>query len=81
MPIRTRFNFKPISDKEFYSLDYQIMGLVFEIHKEFGPFCDEKIYKVELAERCQKKVWAQYNWKNPFMFLARIFQKTIIWTY
>jgi GxxExxY protein len=55
MPIRTRFKVKNISDKEFYSLDYQIMGIVFDIHNEFGPFCDEKIYKAELADRCQTR--------------------------
>jgi hypothetical protein len=31
MPIRTRFPVNKISEKEFYSLDYQVMGIVFEI--------------------------------------------------
>ncbi len=43
MPIRIRFKINPISKKEFYELDYQMMGILFEIHNEFGPFCDEKI--------------------------------------
>ena len=55
MPIRTCFKVNNISDEEFYSLDYQLMGLVFEIHNEFSQFCDEKIYQVELMERCHKR--------------------------
>ena len=54
MPIKTRFEVRNISDDEFYSLDYKIMGIVFDVHNEFGRFCDEKIYKTEIADRCQK---------------------------
>jgi len=75
MPIRTRFKVKHISDKEFYSLDYQIMGLVFEIHKEFGPFCDEKIYKVELAERCQKRELGTVKMEEPIYVSCQDFSK------
>ena len=53
MPINTHFKVNNISDKEFYLLDYKIIGIVFDVHNEFGSFCDEKIYKTELADRFQ----------------------------
>jgi len=75
MPIKTRFKVKHISDKEFYSLDYQIMGLVFEIHKEFGPFCDEKIYKFEIAERCYKRALGTVQMEEPIYVSYQDFSK------
>lgn len=75
MPIKTRFKFKHISDKEFYSLDYQVMGILFEIHNEFGPFCDEKIYKAELAERCQKRGLGTIQTEEPICVSCHEFSK------
>ena len=54
MPIRPRVQTKPISYEDFHSLDYEVMGIVFSIHRELGRFWNEKIYQNELAYRCQK---------------------------
>jgi GxxExxY protein len=75
MPIRTRFQVNKISDKEFYSLDYQMMGIVFEIHNEFGPFCDEKIYQVELAERCHNRSLGTVQIEEPLYVSCQDFSK------
>lgn len=54
MPIEHAVQSRAISRNEFYSLDYEIMGLVFSVHRELGRFWNEKIYQNELAHRCQK---------------------------
>ena len=51
MPVSTSIPIQRLSQSEFGSLSYGVMEHVFAIHKEFGPFCDEKIYKRELAQR------------------------------
>lgn len=40
MPIKSSVVIETISEDEFYSLDYKIMGIVFSIHKDFGRFYD-----------------------------------------
>ena len=54
MPIKLSKHFEPISYDDFHSLDYDVMGIVFSIHRELGRFWNEKIYQNELAYRCQK---------------------------
>ncbi|WP_168442747.1 GxxExxY protein [Pontiella desulfatans] len=33
-------------------MDKLVTGMAFDIHNEFGRFCDENIYQAELMERC-----------------------------
>lgn len=54
MPIEHGVHTTSISDNDFHLLDYEVMGLVFAIHRELGKFWNEKIYQNELADRCQK---------------------------
>jgi len=54
MPIEYTFKPNIISKQDFYAIDYQVMGLVFSIHKDLGRLWNEKIYQNELAYRCQK---------------------------
>ena len=75
MPINTRFKIENISDKEFYSLDYKIMGIVFDVHNEFGHFCNEKIYKIELADRCQKRELGAVQIEEPIYVSYNDFTK------
>lgn len=89
MPIRTRFKGRQISKDEFYNLDYQVKGILFEIHNEFGPFCDEKIYKVELADRCLKKriapvqleepIYVSYNDFSKIYYIDLLFDQAVIY--
>lgn len=54
MPINSGFQTKSISSGDFHLLDYDVMSIVFSIHKELGRFWNEKIYQNELAYRCEK---------------------------
>jgi len=54
MPIEYAFKPYIISKDDFYTLDYQVMGLAFAIHKDMGRLWNEKIYQNELAYRCHK---------------------------
>ena len=40
------------SQEEFQELDYEVMGIVFDVHNEFGRLFDELLYKREIAARC-----------------------------
>jgi GxxExxY protein len=51
MSITPQREVRRLSQDEFRELSYGVMGHVFEIHKEFGRFFDEQIYKRELARR------------------------------
>jgi len=54
MPIKPSVQTKLISYDDFHALDYEVMGIVFSIHRDLGRFWNEKIYQNELAYRCQK---------------------------
>ena len=54
MPIQPGMQTTPISYEDFHALDYQVMGIVFAIHRDLGRFWNEKIYQNERAYRCQK---------------------------
>ncbi|MFQ5864676.1 MAG: hypothetical protein ACE5IW_05540 [bacterium] len=51
MPIKLSVQSRPISYDDFHSLDYEVMGIVFSIHRDLGRFWNEKIYQNELAYR------------------------------
>lgn len=54
MPVKPSKLVEPISYDDFHSLDYDVMGIVFSIHRELGRYWNEKIYQNELAYRCRK---------------------------
>ncbi|HKQ74828.1 MAG TPA: GxxExxY protein [Blastocatellia bacterium] len=51
MPVRVRTTTCRLEEIAFGRIAYDVMRCVFDIHNEFGRFCDEKIYKRELARR------------------------------
>jgi GxxExxY protein len=51
MPATVRAELRRVDEGEFADAAYVVMGHVFEIHREFGRFFDERIYKQELARR------------------------------
>jgi len=52
MPIDCTFLVKPLDQNSFHIIDKVVMGHAFDIHNEFGRFCDERIYQDELTYRC-----------------------------
>jgi GxxExxY protein len=52
MPIEISTAIEAFEQEEFHALDRRIMGVVFDIHNEFGQLLDEELYKLEIAERC-----------------------------
>jgi GxxExxY protein len=54
MAIKIGVQIKPISNDDFHTLDYEVMRIVFSMHRDLGRFWNEKIYQNELAFRCQK---------------------------
>jgi GxxExxY protein len=51
VPISLRVPVRRISQDEFGELSYEVMRHVFLIHNEIGRFFDERIYRLELANR------------------------------
>ncbi|MCK4563362.1 MAG: GxxExxY protein [Verrucomicrobia bacterium] len=55
MPIKLSVPVHRISQKEFHAVDELVTRMAFDIHNEFGRFCDEKIYQRELLYRCESR--------------------------
>ncbi len=51
MPITTAAPIHWMDQDAFHKVDYQLRGIAFDIHNEFGRFFDEKIYQEELVRR------------------------------
>lgn len=51
MPIKVESPIKVFDQETFHALDRKLMGIVFEVHNEFGRFLDEDLYKREIASR------------------------------
>jgi len=54
MPFAISIPVAPISQNEFFALDHRMMAMAFAIHNEVGRFCDENVYRDELANRCKE---------------------------
>ena len=54
MPIECSKNIVRKDQEEFHVIDNVIMQFAFDIHNEFGRFCDEKIYNKMLNNYCNK---------------------------
>ena len=71
MPITTRVPLRRLSQSEFGDIDYVVMEHVFAIHNEIGRFFDEKIFKLELAQRLP-----DVRLEEPVEVTFRAFRKT-----
>ncbi|MFQ5709519.1 MAG: GxxExxY protein [bacterium] len=76
MPIEKVFKTKHISEAEFRQIDFQLMGVAFEIQNEMGRFWNEKIYQNELAYRCQKAALHKVETEVPIKLSFKDFAKT-----
>ena len=52
MPIDVSARIEACDQEKFHALDRRIMGIVFDVHNEFGRLLDEEFYKAEIAARC-----------------------------
>jgi len=52
MPIEVSTQILACEQEAFHALDRRIMGVVFDVHNEFGRLLDEDLYKAEIAARC-----------------------------
>jgi len=76
MPIKHAIKTKLISDEDFHALDYEVMGLVFSVHRELGRLWNEKIYQNELAYHCQKAGVGRVEIEVPIQVTYEGFQKS-----
>jgi GxxExxY protein len=53
MPIKVASEIRLFDQEEFHALDRKLMGVIFDVHNEFGRFLDEALYKAEVAARWQ----------------------------
>jgi GxxExxY protein len=51
MPVRLLRPLRRLEEAEFARVAYEVMGIVFDVHRVFGRFFDERVYKLELARR------------------------------
>lgn len=50
MPIIPKHPVEKSTEQEFHKLDYEIMGMAFDVHNQLGRFYDEKIYQNKLLD-------------------------------
>ena len=53
MPIDVEADIRVLNQEEFHSLHRRILGIIFDIHNEFGRFLDELLFKREIQARCE----------------------------
>ena len=75
MPISHNVKIKPITADDFHSLDYEVMSVVFSMHKDLGRFYEERIYQNELAYRCIKMGFGSVDTEVPIHVSYRNFEK------
>jgi GxxExxY protein len=51
MPIQIDTEIMVLSQVEFHELAAKLLGIVFDVHNQFGRFLDEALYKSEIAAR------------------------------
>jgi GxxExxY protein len=55
MPITVDAEIRVLTQDEFHALHHRVLGVVFEVHNEFGPLFDESLYKRAIAQRCSAR--------------------------
>jgi len=53
MPIEVDSEIEVFSEDEFHSLAHRLMGIVFDVHNEFGRLLNEDVYKQAIRRRCE----------------------------
>lgn len=54
MPIQVATELTSISEDLFREIAYEVTGIAFRMHNEYGSFFAEKLYKNEIAAECRK---------------------------
>lgn len=75
MPVLCPIKFKVLTDDEFRSRDYQVMGHFFASHNEMSRLCDEDIYKADLAARLEAAGLGPVHTEVPVDVTWRSFSK------
>ena len=53
MPIEIDSEIRIISEEEFHALAHRVMGVVFDVHNDFGRMMEETIYQQAIRRRCE----------------------------
>ena len=53
MPVECPLELVEVGRDEYHRLDYRVMGIAFEAHRDMGRLHDEAIYQAEVAHRCR----------------------------
>jgi GxxExxY protein len=75
MPITCDRQFEILDEQSFHTLNYEVMGLLFDIHNDLGRFCSENIYRTELKNRCERRGFAT-SIEVPIEVSFKDFRKT-----
>jgi len=55
MPIQCSIQVVVCPSDEFHRIDYEVMGIAFDVQNELGCLCEEKIYEREIEARCLER--------------------------
>jgi GxxExxY protein len=54
MPIEVSTAIQVLDQDQFHALHHRLMGIIFQVHNEFGRLLDELLFKREIAARCEE---------------------------
>ena len=76
MPVTTTIPFANLSETDFKTLDYEVMGHVFSSHNDLGRFHDERIYEQDLQARLLEAGHGPVETEVPLTVSWKDFTKT-----
>ena len=76
MPIHCPLGIKPLSTEEFRSLDYAVMGHMFESQNSLGRLADEQMYQSDVAQRLHTSGMRSHK-EIPIELTHETFAKTL----
>ncbi|MBL8889042.1 MAG: GxxExxY protein [Planctomycetaceae bacterium] len=75
MPIEFTNVFRTLTNSEFESIDYRVMGCAFASQNELGRLCEERVYENDLAARLRAKGMVDVYTQLPVVVSYNNFRK------
>lgn len=76
MPIQCPLNIERLSTEQFRSLDYAVMGQMYESQNTIGRLADEQVYRADVAQRLES-VHLSSQEETPIEITHKTFAKTL----
>jgi GxxExxY protein len=76
MPVGAGVPLREGSDGRFEMLEYELMGVAYDVHNTHGRLCDERVYRNLIADGCKQRGMCSVNTEVPILVCHEDFEKT-----